>query len=115
MSTQPFSIQEGSSAVGTRAELLRHRQKETLRSVLAATGRADEPLPASPRAADDDDPRAGITLGLASLSRSQSELITRRRHKKKEDSLKAAPTKVPGVHKDALPSYAKGPLLSVSM
>ena len=61
----------------------------------------------SPRS-DDDDPNAGITLGLSSLSRTRSELALRRARKKKEDAQKAAPTKVPGVHQDALPSYAAG-------
>ena len=67
----------------------------------------------TPRVSDDD-PLAGVTQGLTSLSRTQSELKARWHAMKKADSQKAAPTKVPGVHQDALPSYAAGAVAHVS-
>lgn len=66
----------------------------------------------TPRVSDDD-PLAGVTQGLTSLSRTQSELKARWHAMKKADSQKAAPTKVPGVHQDALPSYAAGAVAHV--
>lgn len=48
----------------------------------------------------------GVTRGLDSLSKTNKELKGRRRQLFREEAARFAPTKPPGVHKAALPSFA---------